>query len=231
MFRRFAIHSEICAMYIVIAAATSAEIKPFVDWQAVPGNNRNPVTEVLITGVGVLPATFSITRIILEKRPDLVIQAGIAGSFDPTLKTGEVVMVTEEIMGDYGAMEKGEWKDIFDLQLMKKDEFPFNNGRLINPHLQTFNSQGLLAVRAITVNEIITSFDKLSEVFRKYNPQIENMEGAALHYSCLQLKIPFLQIRGISNQATERNKSRWKIEESIASLNKVLITIIEQTGK
>jgi len=218
-------------MYIVIAAATPAEIKPFLEWQSTPQNNQTTKTEILITGVGVLAATFSITRTILEKMPDLIIQAGIAGSFDPSLNAGEVVLIKEEIMGDYGASENGEWKDIFDLGLMNKAEFPFNEGRLINPHVNEYNKWGLQTVSSLTVNEIITLPEKLSQVIKKYNPAIENMEGAALHYSCLQLNIPFLQLRSISNQASERNKSSWRIEESITELNKVLITLIEQTGK
>jgi futalosine hydrolase len=40
------------------------------------------------------------------------------------------------------------------------------------------------------------------------------MEGAALHLVCLENKIPFLQIRGISNWVGERDKSQWKIPEA-----------------
>ena len=217
-------------MHIVIAAATPAEIKPFVDWHAVAGNKNSHTIEVLITGVGVLPAAFSITRKIMENRPGLMIQAGIAGTFDNTLKAGSIVSVQEEIVGDYGVSEKGEWKDIFDLGLMLKDKFPFDNGKLPNPHAKKLNQPGWLSVSSLTVNEIITHPQKHSEIIRKYHPQIENMEGAALHYCCLQLGIPFLQLRGISNKATDRNKSNWKIDESIAEVNKALITFIEDTG-
>jgi futalosine hydrolase len=215
-------------MHIVIASATPGELKPFLEWQTVAANNLTDEIQVLITGVGVLPATFSITNKILQRPPDLVIQAGIAGSFDKALSTGSVVLVSEEIVGDYGAFEKGKWKDIFDLGLMNKDDFPFINGRMFNPHLQKLNKCGLQTVSSLTVNEIITLPEKLSEIMRIYKPQIESMEGAALHYSCLQLNIPFLQLRGISNPAAERDKSRWKIEEAIAHLNKLLINIIEQ---
>ena len=230
MFRWFTIHSEICSMHIVIAAATPAEIKPFVDWHAVAGNKSGHKIEVLITGVGVLTATFSLTRKMLERRPDMVVQAGIAGSFDDALPIGAVVLVNEEIVGDYGVSEKGVWKDIFDLGLMGKDEFPLNNGKLPNPYAKKLNKFGWPSVSSLTVNEIITLPEKHSEIIRKYNPRIESMEGAALHYCCLQLNIPFLQLRGISNKATERDKKNWKIVESIAAVNKALITFIEDTA-
>ena len=61
----------------------------------------------------------------------------------------------------------------------------------------------------------------------KYNPVTESMEGAAFHYVCLKQKIPFLQLRSISNYAGERDKSKWDIEKSILHLNKELADIID----
>ena len=53
------------------------------------------------------------------------------------------------------------------------------------------------------------------------------MEGAALHYVCLMEKIPFLQIRSISNYVGERNKRNWNMKEAIANLNKKLIEFVQ----
>ena len=52
------------------------------------------------------------------------------------------------------------------------------------------------------------------------------MEGAAFFYVCLQEKIPFLQIRSISNYVEKRNKSNWNIPLAIDNLNVVLLDII-----
>jgi futalosine hydrolase len=49
------------------------------------------------------------------------------------------------------------------------------------------------------------------------------MEGIAFHYACKQAKIPFLQIRAISNYVTPRNKSEWEIPLAIQNLNQYLI--------
>jgi futalosine hydrolase len=53
------------------------------------------------------------------------------------------------------------------------------------------------------------------------------MEGAAFHYVCLLERINFLQLRAISNRVGERDKSKWKLKESIENLNKELLNIIE----
>lgn len=218
-------------MYILVAAATDTEIKPFVERQA-DFTGKLPVeVKVLITGVGSLAATFSLTSSLLQRKPDLVIQAGIAGSFDASLLPGAVVVVGDEVLGDWGAWENGEWKDVFDIGLVKKDAFPFSAGRLFNPDIHRLNKYGLPVVSSLTVNEMITSPDRIAAAKEKYTPQIESMEGAALHYTCLRLKIPYLQLRAISNRAGDRNKHNWQIETAINQLNKILTTIIEQGGK
>ena len=52
------------------------------------------------------------------------------------------------------------------------------------------------------------------------------MEGAALHYVCLQQSVPFLQIRSISNEVGERDKSKWRMKEAVENLNTELIKLI-----
>jgi futalosine hydrolase len=49
------------------------------------------------------------------------------------------------------------------------------------------------------------------------------MEGAALHYVCLQTGVPFIQIRCISNYVGERDKSKWKFNEAFDSLTDVVL--------
>jgi futalosine hydrolase len=65
----------------------------------------------------------------------------------------------------------------------------------------------------------------------KYNADVESMEGAALHYVCIQKNIPFLQIRGISNQVGERDKSKWQFKEAIQSSNQLLNDIYSSLKK
>ena len=54
------------------------------------------------------------------------------------------------------------------------------------------------------------------------------MEGAALHYICLQDEISFVQIRTVSNYVGERDKTKWKIKEAFENLNDELLNLIDQ---
>src|SRR6185436_11290049 len=153
---------------------------------------------LVITGIGGISTAYQLSKVIAAERPDLIIQAGIAGAFNEALHLGSVVAVERDRIADLGVMENNQWKDVFDLGLTRSDEEPFDNGWLKNES-NIIKRSGLQTVNAITINEITTAASRISELRSKYNPSIESMEGAALHYVCLQEKIEFLQLRAISN--------------------------------
>ena len=179
-----------------------------------------------ITGVGMLAAAVSLTKLALTYKPNLIIQVGIAGCFDTSIDLGKVVLVRQEILGDTGVEENGEWKDLFKIKFIALDDAPFTNGRLISRYLSSYNLSQLPEVTALTVNEITTRPERIAQLKYLYNPTIESMEGAALHYVCNDLNIPYLQIRGLSNYIGERDKSKWLIKEAVENANKVLIETV-----
>ena len=61
----------------------------------------------------------------------------------------------------------------------------------------------------------------------RYNPDVESMEGAAMHYVCLQEGISFVQIRAISNYVEPIDKSKWQMGKAIKNLNDVLKTFAD----
>ncbi len=205
-------------MNLLIVAATEIEIEPSL--------KEKTDVEILITGVGIPATVFYLTKKLLEKKYDYVIQAGIAGSFNNHFNLAEVVLVKEDAFADLGIEENGNFQTLFETGFINKNDFPFINGWLINSH-PFFETSVLPAVKGITVNKICENDSQNETVKEKFSPDVESMEGAAFHYVCLQQKINFLQLRGISNHVGERDKSKWEIKESIKNLNKKLFKIIE----
>ena len=202
-------------MNIIIISATPFEAQPLQEKVA-----ENGLKNIYfhISGVGILQSCFSIQKIITEQKPDFIIQIGIAGSYDKQRFLGDVAVVEEEFLGSCGVEENGEWKDIFDLKFGNKNQFPFEKSGLKNPFLETYNLLHLPEVKAVTVDEITTAQSRIQQLKNKYNPSLESMEGASLHYCASQYNIPFLQMRGISNYTGERNKTNWKIKDAIQNV-------------
>ena len=224
---------QIAFMRIIITAATVGEWMPgFLNMNSLyTGESQRLKVRFHQSGVGMLASAVALTRLVSEEKPDLIIQAGIAGSFDKKIALGKVVTVKEEILGDMGVEEDGKWKDIFDLKLEKSNYHPFEKRKLPNPWLNTYNLLKLPEVTAVTVNEITTNPSRIDQLVKKYGAQIESMEGAALHFICREANIPFIQIRSISNYIGERNKANWKMKEAIESLNDTLVKYVDRLYK
>jgi len=205
-------------MQILLISATGNEVQP----QLAGGN-----VDILVTGVGIPSSMFHLQKRLHQITYDLVIQAGVAGSFLKEPAIGETVLVQQDTFGDLGTEKEEEFCSIFEANLADRNEFPFTDGWLVNKN-DWLNSSSLKKVTAVTVNKV--SDDKLlkRQIECAFHPQIETMEGAALHYVCLQENIPFLQIRTISNCVGERDKKKWKLEDAIKNLNTELTNLIKQ---
>jgi futalosine hydrolase len=213
-------------MKILLAAATQAEIAPTIDWLRTQDASVQERIDVLTTGVGIMATTFSLTQALHNGHYDFVLGAGIAGAFDRRLHLGECVIVLEEELGDMGAEDHEKFLDLFDLGLQQKDDAPFINGRLhfeYGGEPSQFHHANRRSVRGLTVNTVSGSAPTIAARMARYGAQIESMEGAALHYVCLKMGKPFLQLRAISNYVTPRDRAAWKIGEAVAALNAQLV--------
>jgi futalosine hydrolase len=210
----------ILLMSILLCAATIGEIKPTLAYL----KEQLPVSEVdvLITGVGLTATTYRLTRQLISKRPELVIQAGVAGALNEGLALGEVVVVRSEAIGDEGVRERGQFLSLFQMNLALMQEFPWENSRLVNRWLEEGLGAGLRTVNGVSVNEVSTYGDQIVYYRKQLGADIETMEGAALHYTALMEGVPFIQLRAISNYIGERDKSLWKMAEAVDRLNEEL---------
>jgi futalosine hydrolase len=217
-------------MRILLAGATAFELGTIIERvqaaMRMPDGNGLKIAPV-ITGVGLVAATYHLQKGLSAGPFDLVIQAGIAGSFDTAYPLGSVVAVREEVIGDLGVEEGGLFRDLFDLSFVHADSPPYTQGRLLNPYLDQFNLLGWPDVRAISVNEISTRQERIAFWNNTYRPLAESMEGAALHFVCLQEKIPFLQVRALSNYIGERDKSKWDIAGAVRHLGDGILGLLE----
>jgi len=203
-------------MNILIIAATEMEIKPLM--------SAYFEADYLITGVGSPATVYHLLKKVTAKKYDVVFQVGVAGSFDESLQLGEVVLVNADCFADLGAFENNQFHSLFDLNLNNPEVFPLKNGWLKN---EFENIEGMKYVKGITVNCLTDEGNKVSLFKQKYQAEIESMEGAALHFVCLQENIPFLQIRGISNFVGERDKSKWQLKSAIENSNHAAWQIIK----
>jgi futalosine hydrolase len=182
---------------------------------------------ILVTGVGSVATAWVLKQWLCNNgKPDLIINAGIAGSYNEELLTGDVVMVESDCFADAGIEDDEDFITLFEAGFTGENEFPFRQGILhADPGYFEKFKYLFKSVNAITVNTSTGSEATRSRLLKKFNPDIETMEGATFFYICSMENIPFLALRAISNKVEKRNKGNWDITLALDNLSIRLIDI------
>lgn len=210
-------------MRILLVAATAAEIRPTLDHLA----GEKGEVETLLTGIGMVATTYQLTRHLAASTDyGLVLQAGICGAYDPGLALGEVVYVQRDRFLGQGAEDRdGRWLSLPEIGFPA--EPPFGAEGWLDADLPPEMLVPYRAVSGGTADRSSGSTATIAQVLRHYpRVQVESMEGAALHYVCRQFRLPFLQLRAISNYVEPRDRTKWQIVPAIHSLNEALRGLI-----
>ncbi len=223
-------------MKILLTAATSFELAPSIQHLESQFQKKsfsvfekdNHEIHILITGVGPIFTAHGLAKFFNIHQIDLAIHVGIAGAYDQGYPLGMVVQVIEEQFGDLGVENQDQsFSDIFDLRLHSPDFYPFKAGRLLVPEDQTYHTN-LPQAKGLTVSQIPGTRDSINRLKKKYDADIESMEGASFFYACLTENIDFISLRAISNHVVPRNREEWNIPLAIDSVNKEVIRLISK---
>jgi len=224
-------------MEILIVSATEFEIKPILQHFNIntKSNNlffhnyKNLNISVLITGITYPLLMYKLTKVLNKNKFDLIINAGIAGSYNNNLNTGSIVNVKSEVFSDMIIEDNEKIYTLFEKGLININEFPYINGELINNTI--YNNKvinNLPKVKAVTSNTLHGNKVNIEKIKQIFQPDIETMEGAGFFYVCISEKIPFFQIRGISNFVEPLNKEKWDIKTPIININNTILEILDE---
>ncbi|SEO54899.1 futalosine hydrolase [Mucilaginibacter gossypiicola] len=202
-------------MLILIVAATKFEVEPLA-------NAFGSKVDIVVTGAGMVPTAFGMTRQLSNHTYDLAINLGIAGSFDRNFHLGDVLEVTEDTFAELGAQDD---EDFIPINTLGFGESVFTPTTSLD---QVYPNFFLKKAKAITVNTVHGHEPSIQKIQQRLNPQLESMEGAAFFYACRQMNIPGMQIRAVSNYVEKRNREAWNIGLAIKNLNTFAVDLVSQ---
>jgi len=219
---------------ILVSAPTEGEIHDLLLWLERNWRKRNDggfekngvVIECLVTGVGPVMTAYQLGKRTEGPPPLLAIQMGIAGAFPGTLRAGDLVEIRNDRFGNWGAREAtGRPLSVFELELVRPNEPPFQGGALINPSPMR---PELKQVSGITVMETTGTTDKMEELQKLFTPDIETMEAASFMFGCLQAEWDFLCVRAISNMVGPRDRHSWDIPLALERLTSYMARLLNE---
>jgi len=225
-------------MRILLVVATEQEVAPLISDFGIsiseffgtpePINTdsglRTADFGLLITSVGMVATAFALGRHLSVNKYDLVVNLGIAGSFDRSIALGDVVEITEDTFAELGAEDDLNFLPIAEMGFGEATFYP---SKKLADLYNLFNTFNLKQTTAITVNTVHGNEASIKKVAERLNPQVESMEGAAFFYACKQFNVPCLQIRAVSNYVEKRNRASWNIGLAIKNLNTFAVEFLK----
>jgi len=158
----------------------------------------------LVCGIGPVEAASATARHLAVETPDAVLHVGIAGARGIT--PGGLVIGSESIYSDIAA-------EIPVVDRLEPDA-------------------GLLAALRDAVPEALSlPIATSAAVGGAADLRVEGMEGFAVLRACALAGVPGIEVRAISNEISEGDRSRWRIGRALEALADALPRMLEAAGR
>ena len=180
--------------------------------------------DIVATGLGVFQTVYKLTKVLALQKYHLALNL-CAGNAYSAIEPGTILNIVNEKPGDYGTMVNGEWKDFYDMGMLKREDEPHVRGGFVNLNNSYMNVfMPFKKVVGVTVNH---HSDKNSFEARKdrYKAECETIENLGFAYTCLYEKQNYYSLCVIERSlATNAENS----ELAASRLNETLIDLIEK---
>jgi futalosine hydrolase len=195
-------------------------------------------------GIGKVNSAITLTAVLENFSVSTVINVGVGGAYPGSgLMTGDIATASQEIYGDEGVIDSRGWHSLkkIGIPLLQEGRKQYFNEYPVTPlPLPLRNKRSEIEIAAkiksgifVTVSSCSGSMKRAKELEKRFNAICENMEGAALAHVCALYKIPFHEIRGISNIVGVRDKRKWNLKLASTNCQRVVLETLHIiiTGK
>lgn len=204
------------------------------------GNMFGHKITVLHTGIGKINTASAVTALLEHYVPEMLITIGCCGAYPGQgLKKGDLVLASEEICADEGVLTPQGFRDFETLgfSLLKSKGKGLSSRFSVDVklresarlHLETLAAESGFSLGVgplVTVSTCSGTVRSGQEMQARTGGLGENMEGAAVAQICQQYKIPFLEIRGVSNLVEDRDLQRWDLEGAAGNAQQGLMALL-----
>lgn len=185
---------------------------------------------IRLCGFGPVAAAARTAQLIAELRPSEILLAGIAGALSRELCPGEARIFEDVAMYGIGAGSGDTFRTVSELGWAHWTEAGPEGASIRVADticLQRSDAIGQPSHQLLTVcSAAATAKDVRDRLERFPNALAEDMEGFSVALAGALAGVPVRIIRGISNIAGDRDKSRWRIHDGVRSAGKILMEIL-----
>jgi futalosine hydrolase len=186
------------------------------------------LVDVIAGGVGSIAAALATASALKHGYSgyDLVISTGIAGGFAP-MEIGAIAVASAVVHADLGADSPAGFTSMADLG-WGAVRFDLDAG-LTEDICQ--RSQGFSG-SVLTVSTVTGSAKRAAALCARYPDAVaEGMEGVGVYRAALAGRVPFTELRAISNRVGPRNTDEWRIGDALISLSNAFDAVLSEPLK
>jgi len=178
-------------------------------------------------GIGKANTAATLAAFTQRRRFERVLLFGIAGAYpEAGLALGECALAEREIQADLG-LKDGGMKGMGFPTLVVGGQPYHNRFPLDKAFTAELKQQlGLPAKQFLTRDLVSENPSEARQLARKWEAELENMEGAAFAQTCLWLGLAGAELRAVSNVAGVRDKSQWRLRQAVEALERQVLRII-----
>lgn len=181
-----------------------------------------------LSGIGKVNAALS-TALVLQHRPDFVINTGSAGGLGSGLKVGDVVIGTQTAHHDVDVTAFG-----YAIGHVPRMPARFESDPTLCAAAEkaaaAFEHAAVHRGLIVSGDQFVHSSESVAEVRRHFpDAQAVEMEAAAIAQSCHRFGVPFVVVRAISDLADEEADTSFETFLKTASVHsaKMVLQLIE----
>ena len=181
-----------------------------------------------LSGIGKVNAALS-TALVLQHRPDFVINTGSAGGLGSGLKVGDVVIGTQTAHHDVDVTAFG-----YAIGHVPRMPARFESDPALCAAAEkaaaAFEHAAVHRGLIVSGDQFVHSSESVAEVRRHFpDAQAVEMEAAAIAQSCHRFGVPFVVVRAISDLADEEADTSFETFLKTASMHsaKMVLQLIE----
>ena len=221
-------------MKLLLVVASLADINPYLDEQNVSVVQHAGMkflysckllhheVDLVETGAGLHQTTYKVTKAISAQKYHLALKLSFGAAYKEDIAAGTILNVVNEKPADMGTFINAQWQDLYDLNLLNREQEPHVRGghiNLTNAYMNVFlpfkKSVGL------TVNHYADTA-LLTARREKYKADCETTDGLGFVYPCLFEKQSIYHLcvieRNLVTGEENFNLAKEKLNETLKDL-------------
>lgn len=175
------------------------------------------------SGVGKVNAAICTQLLITYYGVDVILNYGIAGALSKELSVGDIIIATGIVQYDFDTTEFGEIKGwVENLKTEKLETTESINKELF---LTNLIDTTVVLGKIVSGDKFVSSIKERNSLRKEFLAVACDMESGAIAQVCLQNKVPFAVVKGISDNLEENSGEDYEknLDLSVEKVNEYIV--------